>query len=141
VNPRSEQVANEVQRELADLIRTEIRDPRVGYITITNVEVSHDLSYATIRVAELTGTDQPSGESIVALSRAAGFLRRALGKRLRLRKTPELRFLEDRSIEEGVRMTQFLDDLKESDAEKKRISDENRAAEGNLESGDEVDAE
>ena len=115
MNARAEQVANEVQRELSELIRNEMRDPRVGYVTITRVDISDDLSLARVFVSELSTEERTSGESVEALRKAAGFLRRELGKRLRLRLTPELRFESDRSIEEGLRMTQLLDEIARKD--------------------------
>jgi ribosome-binding factor A len=122
MNARAEQVANEVQRELADLIRNEMRDPRVGYVTITRVDISDDLSLARVFVSELSTEAGKSGDSVEALRKAAGFLRRELGKRVRLRLTPELRFEADRSIEEGLRMTQLLDEIARKDT--KRDDDE-----------------
>ena len=122
MNARAEQVANEVQRELADLIRNEMRDPRVGYVTITRVDISDDLSLARVFVSELSTEAGKNGDSVEALRKAAGFLRRELGKRVRLRLTPELRFEADRSIEEGLRMTQLLDEIARKDT--KRDDDE-----------------
>lgn len=119
MNLRAEEVANEVQRVLSELIRTEVRDPRVGYITITRVNITDDLSLAQIYVSEMATSEQKSGgESIVALRNAAGFLRRELRKRMRLRVIPELRFESDRSIEEGLRMTQLLDEIARTDSKR-----------------------
>lgn len=115
MKPRAEQVANEVKRELSDLIQNEMRDPRVGYVTITRIDVSDDLSLARVFVSELPTEERKGGESAEALQKAAGFLRRELGKRIRLRLTPELRFEDDRSIEEGFRMTQLLDEIARKD--------------------------
>ena len=111
MNARADQVATEIQRELAELLRTEVRDPRLGYVTITRVDVTQDLSVARIYISELPQAGSSAGQSMQAIDRAKGFLRRELGKRLRIRHTPELRFEEDHSIEEGIRMTQLLDGL------------------------------
>jgi len=110
---RPRQVAARIQQELADIIRLRLSDPRVGYVTITRVEVSDDLSFARVYVSELPAEGQPSGHSLEGLRHATGFLRTELGRRLRLRHTPELRFEADRSIETGVRMTRLLDELSE----------------------------
>ena len=108
-NPqRLRRVADQIQRELSELLRTELKDPRVGMITLTGVEVSPDLGYA--RVFFTTLADAKSLKSIEAgLERAAGFLRAQLGKRLSLRVTPELRFKHDVSVERGVRLSQLID--------------------------------
>src|SRR6266513_2990295 len=108
-NPqRLRRVADQIQRELSGLLRTELKDPRVGMITLTGVEVSPDLAYAKVFFTTLA--DAESLTRIEAgLGRAAGFLRTQLGKRLRLRVTPEIRFEHDPSVERGVRLSQLID--------------------------------
>lgn len=108
---RAEQVADQIQKELADIIRLRMSDPRVGYVTLTRVKVSDDLSFARVFVSEIPVEGKPAGQSVKALQHATGFLRSELGKRLRLRQTPELRFVADSSIESGIRMTKLLDEL------------------------------
>jgi len=108
-NPqRLRRVADQIQRELSELLRAELKDPRVGMITLTGVEVSPDLAYANVFFTTLA--DAESLTRIEAgLARAAGFLRSQLGKRLRLRITPEIRFKHDVSVERGVRLSQLID--------------------------------
>ena len=108
-NPqRLRRVADQIQRELSELLRAELRDPRVGMITLTGVEVSPDLAYAKIFFTTLA--DAESLTRIEAgLEQAAGFLRVRLGRRLRLRVTPEIRFMHDASVERGVRLSQLID--------------------------------
>jgi ribosome-binding factor A len=108
---RAEQVAERIKEELADIIRLRMSDPRVGFVTITGVKVSDDLTFARVYVSEIPVEGKPAGQSVKALQHATGFLRSELGKRMRLRQTPELRFLADTSIEAGIRMTTLLDDL------------------------------
>ena len=105
---RLRRVADQIQRELSGLLRAELKDPRVGMITLTGVEVSPDLAYAKVFFTTLA--DAKSLKSIEAgLERAAGFLRAQLGKRLRLRVTPEIHFKHDVSVERGVRLSQLID--------------------------------
>ena len=105
---RLRRVADQIQRELSELLRAELKDPRVGMITLTGVEVSPDFAHA--RVFFTTLADAESLKSIEAgLEHAAGFLRAQLGKRLTLRVTPEIRFKHDVSVERGVRLSQLID--------------------------------
>ncbi|MBO5746975.1 MAG: 30S ribosome-binding factor RbfA [Clostridia bacterium] len=101
-------VCADIQRELADLFR-EMKDPRVSkLLSIVKVDVSGDLSYATVYVSAIEGYDK-TVESVKGLKNAAGFLRRELGLRLKLRKTPELRFIADNSIEHSARIAGIID--------------------------------
>ena len=106
---RARRVGDEVQRELADLLRTEVKDPRVGPVTITAVEVSGDLSHAKIFVTHLAGREH-ADEAVKALQHTAGFLRSALAHRLSLYSVPQLHFAYDDSIENGMRLSQLIDD-------------------------------
>ena len=106
---RLRRVADQIQRELSGLLRTELKDPRVGMITLTGVEVSPDLAHAKVFFTTL-GDAEALARSETGLQRAAGFLRAQLGGRLNLRVTPELRFLHDPSVERGVRLSRLIDD-------------------------------
>ena len=101
--PRTRRIGEQVQRELALLIREDIKDPRIGMVSVTSVIVSRDLSHAKVYVSVLGNTEQADA-SISVLANAAGFLRHKLGKILHIRVIPELRFYLDRSLEEGARM-------------------------------------
>ena len=105
---RLRRVADQIQRELSELLRTELKDPRVSMITLTGVEVSPDLGYARVFFTTLADAQSLKGIE-TGLARAAGFLRAQLGKRLSLRVTPELRFKHDVSVERGVRLSQLID--------------------------------
>jgi len=98
-----------LREELATLLRTEIKDPRVEPVTITGVDVTQDLAYADVYVRTLTGGDADS-VAIEGLKSAEGFIRRQLGRELRLRRIPELRFHLDRALEHAQRIETLLDE-------------------------------
>jgi ribosome-binding factor A len=106
---RARRVGDEIQRDLADLLRTEVKDPRVGPVTITAVEVSPDLSHAKVFVTHLAGREH-ADEAVKALQHTAGFLRSALAHRLSLYSVPALHFAYDDSIETGMKLSQLIDD-------------------------------
>lgn len=99
-----------LKRELSELIRTQVRDPRVGVVTITGVEVARDLGSARVFVRELGG-EAELAETLAGLQAAAPFLRGQLGKFMRVRRVPELRFQEDRSLEGAMRIEQVLSEV------------------------------
>ncbi|MDX1570339.1 MAG: 30S ribosome-binding factor RbfA [Xanthomonadales bacterium] len=103
---RHERVAGQLRRVLADLIWSEVKDPRLGPVSVTDVEVSRDLSHARVYVA--TSQSETIEQSLKALRNAAGFLRSRLGRELSMRSIPELRFLHDDSIEKGDRIEALL---------------------------------
>ena len=105
--PRTRRVGEQVQRELAGLVHEEIKDPRLGMVSISGVEVSSDLAHAKVFISVL-GDDAAVTESVRVLNNAAGFLRRKLGARMRLRVVPRLRFFHDRSLAEGARMDALI---------------------------------
>jgi ribosome-binding factor A len=109
--PRSRRIAEQIQRELADVIRLELKDPRVtGLITVTDVEVSADQSHAKVFFTLLGDDEARIEETRTGLSRAAGFLRTQLAQRLRLRTVPQLEFKHDASIERGVKLSRLIDE-------------------------------
>lgn len=121
---RASRLGDQIQRDLAELIRTELRDPRVGLITVTGVDVSRDLSHAKIFVSSVEG-EAALLDSLRALRHAAGFLRSQLAHGMRTRTVPELHFEVDRSVDRGVRLSQLIDRAVESD---KRHDDASEAA-------------
>jgi ribosome-binding factor A len=104
---RSDRLAHELKNEVSNLIAREMRDPRVGFATVTEAKVSPDLSHARIYVSVLGSTEEQR-TTLAALNRASGFLRRALGTRLKLRKSPQITFTLDQTIERGARMSQII---------------------------------
>jgi ribosome-binding factor A len=110
---RSERVAGSLRRELAQLIQAEIKDPEVGFIGLSDVEVSRDLAHAKVYVTVFE--PEKAAASLKALNRAAGFLRKRLGQQMRIRAVPELHFQHDASVETGHRMDDLIDAAVASD--------------------------
>lgn len=107
---RPDRVADQIRSELADLLAREVHDPGIGFVTITRVRVSPDLQQARVLYTAL-GDDKTRAASARALERAAPFLRRKLGARLRLRRAPEVIFTYDDSIAGQDRIEQILNEL------------------------------
>ena len=115
-NPqRLRRVADQIQRELSDILRSELKDPRVGMITLTGVEVSPDFAHAKVFFTSLAEAAQRD-EVRAGLKRASGFLRTMLGARLKIHNTPELHFVYDESVESGIRLTHLIEDAVAADA-------------------------
>ena len=111
---RSQRVVEQIRRELAEMIRLEVKDPRVGFITISDVEITPDYAHAKVFFTSMTGeADVP--EILQGLRRASGFMRRELGRRMRIHTIPELHFHFDRSVEEGARLSRLIDDVVRDD--------------------------
>lgn len=108
-------IAEQIQKDLSALIRLRVKDPRVGMITLTWVEVAADYAHAKVYVSTLLGADSLQ-QTLTGLQEAAGFLRRELGRGLKLRITPQLHFVEDPSIERGARMGALIGHAVEADA-------------------------
>ena len=104
---RPQRLGDLIQREVSDLIRQEVRDPRVGMITITSVDVSPDMSHAKIFFTMLEKDKLP--DTLQGLARSAGFLRSQLAKRIKMYTTPELRFAYDESVERGDQLSRLID--------------------------------
>jgi ribosome-binding factor A len=113
---RTDRVADQLQKELAVLIQREVKDPRLGMVTVSGVEVSRDLGYADVHVT-LLGEDTPEriGENLKVLRQAAGFLRSQIARRIKLRHVPELRFHYDESVVRGQRLSSLIDDAVATD--------------------------
>ena len=106
---RQARIADQIQRELAELVRLEVRDPRVGMVTITGVELSRDQSHAKVWFTVL-GAPSDAEQAREGLQRAAGFLRTQLAHRLTTRTVPDLAFAYDESVERGVRLTRLIEE-------------------------------
>lgn len=107
---RTGRVSEQIKKELSVLIQTELKDPRIGFITLTGVEVTSDLSQAKVYLS-IFGDEESKQASLKGLDKANGFLRTELGKRMRLRHTPELIFKMDESIAYGSRIEKLLGDI------------------------------
>lgn len=111
---RSRRVGEQIQRELSELLRREIRDPRANLATVMDVEVSRDLAYAKVFVSSMDAAVDHE-ELLAVLNRAAGFLRHEIGRGMKLRVVPQLRFYFDDSIEYGARMDAVIAEARRHD--------------------------
>lgn len=109
-NIRVGRVGEQIKKELSLIIQQELKDPRIGFITVTGVEVTSDLSQAKVYLSVL-GSEEQKEETLKALARGTGFLRSELGKRMKLRHTPELIFKFDGSIEYGSHIEALLEQI------------------------------
>ncbi|MBP2001073.1 ribosome-binding factor A [Paenibacillus shirakamiensis] len=109
---RTGRVSEQIKKELSLLIQTEMKDPRIGFVTVTGVEVTNDISQAKIYLS-VFGDNEQKDKSLKGLEKAKGFLRSELGKRMLLRHTPELIFKIDESIAYGSHIEKLLGDIQE----------------------------
>ncbi|MDU4697191.1 MULTISPECIES: 30S ribosome-binding factor RbfA [Paenibacillus] len=107
---RTGRVGEQIKKELSVLIQSELKDPRIGFVTVTGVEVTSDLSQAKVYLS-VFGDEEKKNESLKGLEKATGFLRTEIGKRVRLRHTPELIFKIDESIAYGSRIEKLLGEI------------------------------
>ena len=123
-NRRVSRVAALIQQEVSLMVLHEIKDDRVGagMVSVTDVDVSGDLQHAKIYVS-IYGTDEARVETMAGLKSATGFVRHELGKRVRLRRTPEVVFIEDRALERGDRILTLLNRLSQ-EREGKELEDD-----------------
>ena len=112
--PRARRVQEQLKRLLSELVRREVKDPRVGLVTITSVEVSSDLTHADVYFTPFAGAGDAAAAQ-AALQHAAGFLRHQVRNQMRLRVAPEIRFHIDDSVERGARLSALIDDAVGSD--------------------------
>lgn len=117
---RTDRIADQMQRDLAELLRSSIKDPRVGMVTVNQVEVSKDLGYANVYVTLLTMDDLDANspevkETIKVLNGAAGFLRSELSRMIKLRTIPQLRFHFDASVKRGRELDQLISKARQKD--------------------------
>ena len=111
MNPyRKEMVCKEIKRVTADLLQKELRDPRLGFVSVTKAEVSSDLKYAKIFFSVM-GNERQQKKTMAGLRHAKGFIQKELSRAIRMRSFPEIRFELDDSIEKAFKMTQLLDKL------------------------------
>ncbi len=113
---RVNRVGEQMKKEISDIIQNELKDPRVGFVTITEVDVTGDLQIAKVFVSVL-GSEEQKQESLKALRKAAGFVRSEVGKRIRLRLTPEIVFQLDTSLDYSTRIQEVLRDIRTEEGE------------------------
>ena len=106
---RAERLAEEIREQVARMIASDLKDPRLGFITVTRVELAHDLGHARVHVGVLGG-EAERAKSLQALRQASGFVRRELGKRLRIRHTPEIDFRYDKGLDATDRVARLLEE-------------------------------
>jgi len=112
---RTEQVGDEIQRILGEVIQNEVKDPRVGFVTVTGVTVTPDMGRANVRLS-IMGDEAERKETMKALERARGFLCHRVGEEVTLRTVPEIVLHLDRSLDHALRITELLRDIEEERA-------------------------
>jgi ribosome-binding factor A len=110
---RATRVGEQMKKELGEIIGRKIKDPRIGFVTVTDVEVTGDLQQAKVFISVL-GDEEQRQNTLKGLAKAKGFIRSEIGQRIRLRKTPEITFEFDESVDYGNRIESLLADLNKS---------------------------
>lgn len=113
---RTGRVSEQIKKELSQILQTDFKDPRIGFLTITGVDVTNDLSQAKVFLSVM-GNEEQKKESLKALERGKGFIRSELSKRIRLRIVPEIVFVFDASIEYGARIDKLIHDINKGSPE------------------------
>lgn len=116
---RTDRIAVEIQKEISDIIRNSIKDPRIPQmISVTRVKVTKDLRYAKVYIS-VYGSEEEKQNAMTALKGAAGFVRREIGQRIQLRYTPEIVFEPDNSIEHGMHISKLIEETLHSEKERR----------------------
>ena len=133
---RTRRVGQQIQREIALILQREVKDPRIGMVTVSDVEVSRDLNYAKIYVTflQLENDAERISEGLKALTEAAGYIRSLLGSAMRLRVVPELRFFYDQTLVEGMRLSNLVTNTIRED--KRRMAESGRDEESDVAADD-----
>ncbi|EMQ4858351.1 30S ribosome-binding factor RbfA [Morganella morganii] len=126
---RTQRVSQEIQKEIAIILQREIKDPRVGMATVSGVDLSRDMAYATVFVTFLNFMDEDQNSEQVklgirVLNDISGYIRSLLGKEMRLRIIPELKFEYDSSLVEGMRMSNLVSDVIKHDQDMRKSADD-----------------
>jgi len=121
-NKRAVRVGELLKEEISQIVLREMKDPRIGFVSVTDVEVSGDLRHAKVFIS-VYGSDQEKKETLEGLQQAQGFVRKLVGERIKIHHTPEIIFRYDDSIENGVHISEIIKDLKESGEIKETDSD------------------
>ncbi|GAB3290854.1 30S ribosome-binding factor RbfA [Pseudidiomarina andamanensis] len=121
---RTDRVGQQYQREIAMILQREIKDPRVSMVTVSEIEVSRDLAYAKVFVTFFNDDEAYVKTALKVLNDASGFIRSLLGKRVRARIIPELRFVHDPSLNEGIRMSRLVDEAIRRDSQRSDDADD-----------------
>lgn len=113
---RVNRVGEQIKKEISDIIQNDLKDPRVGFVTVTEVDVTGDLQIAKVFISVL-GSEEQKHDSLKALRKAVGFIRSEVGKRVRLRLTPEIIFQLDTSLDYSTRIQEVLRDIRTDEGE------------------------
>ncbi|MGP3777438.1 30S ribosome-binding factor RbfA [Halanaerobium saccharolyticum] len=124
-NKRAIRVGELLKEEISQIVLREMKDPRIGFVSVTDVEVSGDLRHAKVFIS-VYGSDKEKEETLEGLQQAQGFVRKLVGERIKIHHTPEIIFRYDDSIENGVHISEIIKDLKESGEIKESDSDAER---------------
>ncbi len=111
--PRTVRLDEQFREEISKLLMKGLKDPRVGFVTISRVEITNDLSYAKVYISVL-GSDREKASSLIGLRNSSGFIRTYLGKALKIRKIPQLNFVLDESLDHAMHIEEILAELKDS---------------------------
>jgi len=111
---RANRIAEQMKKELSDIIGRKLKDPRIGFVTVTDVEVTGDLQIAKVFLS-VFGSEEDKENTLAGLAKAKGFIRSEIGRRIRLRKTPDLIFELDESLEYGNRIETLIKHIKEEE--------------------------
>lgn len=114
---RANRVGEQMKKELGEIISRRIKDPRIGFVTVTDVAVTGDLQIATVYISVL-GDDEQKQSTLKGLAKAKGFIRSEIGQRIRLRKTPEILFEIDEAFEQGNHIESLIQQLRKETADK-----------------------
>ena len=114
MNMRAERVGEQMKQEVMDIVNNKVKDPRIGFLTITDVQLTNDLSIATIYLTVL-GSDKQIEDTFKGLEKAKGFIKSEIGSRMRLRIVPEIKFEYDESIDYGNKIERMIQDLHKND--------------------------
>jgi len=116
---RAQRLAELLKEEIADILLKEIKDPRIGFVSVTDIEVSNDLRHAGVYVSVL-GNEDDRKNSMEGLEKATGYIRKLIGERIKVYHTPEIIFKYDRSLEHGIHISRIIDELKEDKGNKEQ---------------------
>src|SRR6266568_7579310 len=130
---RQIQVAEEIQQIISVLLQREMKDPRIGFVTVTQVEVTQDLKYARVFVSVM-GTPEEQRDTMAALASGRGFIRREVASRMEIRAVPEIQFKLDKGIEYSDRINRLLNELKLAEANEGQKTDDRQSGEDNSQS-------
>ncbi len=111
--PRTVRLDEQFREEIGKLLMKGLKDPRIGFVTISRVEITNDLSYAKVYISVL-GSDREKASSLIGLRNSSGFIRTYLGKALKIRKIPQLSFVLDESLDHAMHIEEILAELKDS---------------------------